>query len=240
MNKLNSVLCLLSIIFINQLGYSQTTENAVSKDFEGWVSAEFDYKINKKWNLVLEEQIRFKNNASEIDRYFTQLEGAYEFAKKWTVGLGFRYIRINDNEGATQGYEDYTRIQLDLSNSFKIKKLKRFSFKNRLRYQRRNQLGVGDAPDIYPSSDFRLKSTIGYNIKNWKLDPKISGELFYHTETGAFNGFTKYRLAIGTDYKIKKRHRIALQYMIERETKVWDADLFNIVRLRYTYQFKKK
>ena len=57
-------------------------------------------------------------------------------------------------------------------------------------------------------------------------------------ETGSFNGFTKYRLALGTDYKIKKGHTIALLYMTERETQIWNADIFNIVRLRYTYQFK--
>lgn len=228
------LLCCL-LIGLNTVSFGQSA--AKLWDFETWSSGQVKYSPHKKWNLTLEQQFRLKGNSTQFDRMLTEVETQFKPSKNFSFALGLRYIGMNDNIGANQGYENHFRFHLDATHRFKHK---RFSFKNRLRYQNRNELGVDRFSGDYVSQDLRWKCTMEYNFKNWKLDPKCGFETFYHAETGELNGFTKNRLFIGTEYKLDKRQKLSFLYMRERETKLWNARYTRVVALRYTYSFKRK
>lgn len=210
------------------MGFSQTED---TKDLESWNSVNLEYKLNKKWSFDFEAQLRLKEDISEIDEYFGEFNTTYSLSKNFKLGTGFRYIRENDNVGNVQGYENHFRYHLDALYKHKIND---FSIKYRLRYQNKNELGVDD----YNNQHVRFKTAIEYKFKNWKLDPKFSAEIFNHFEKGEKNGFDKYRLTLGTDYKIKKAGTIGIFYRIEKELNVAIPETTNIIGLKYSYTIK--
>ncbi len=107
----------------------------------------------------------------------------------------------------------------------------------RLRYQNKNELGISSLAGDYPSQKIRLKSSLKYNIRNWKFDPKLSAEIFHHFQTGEENKFNKYRITIGTDFKIWRLGELGIYYRLERELNVFNPLTANILRIKYVYQF---
>jgi hypothetical protein len=222
-------------LFISFPIFSQNSALDDNVDFETWSSIEIQYKPTKKLSLALEEQLRLKENSSVTDQYFTQLQVEYEAFKNFEFGCAFRYIKKNDTRGNIQGYEDHFRFHLDGSYNHKINQ---FSFKYRFRYQNKNELGISSSEGDYPNQHLRFKTSVDYKIKNWKLDPKFSAEIFNHFEKGETDGFDKYRLTIGTDYKLKKIGKLSLYYRLERELNIDNPKTINIIKLKYTYTFK--
>ena len=228
------VIIIMCFMQITQ-SFSQTDDTS---DWAAWNTIGLNYKLNKKWSFSLEEQLRLKEDISEIDEYFTQLSAEYKIVKNFRLGGGLRYIRENDNQGNIQGYENYFRFNLDATYKHK---LNRFSLGYRLRYQNKNELGVSSDEGDYANQNIRLKTSIKYNVKNWSLDPKFSAEIFNRfQEDNDNNGFNKYRLTIGTDYDIKNFGEIGLFYRFEKDLNVDIPETTNIIGLKYTYTFKNK
>jgi len=231
MNTTRKLILTFLTIFIVNTVFSQTNTN----DFSTWFSAELNYKLDKKWTFSVQEQLRLKENASTTDSYFTQLGAAYKLTKGLVVGVGYRYIKLNDNQGATQGYNDFGRLQFDLSYGHKLND---FSLRYRVRYQTKNQLGIPDNAN----NQTRFKTSIGYNIKGWKLDPKFSAEIFNRmgaTNTSK-NGFKKYRLTLGTSYSMKNAGKFGVFYRIEKDINATIPATNNILGLKYSYTIKNK
>jgi len=222
----------LSLVLVTSISYSQT-EN--TNDFEGWTTIGLEYKLNKNWSFELEEQLRLKENISEIDEYFTEIGVEYSISKKIKIGGGLRYIKENDNKGKIQGYEDHFRFQVDVSYKHKINA---FSLKYRIRYQNKNELGIGNTEGDYANQHIRFKTSMGYNIENWNLKPKFSAEIYNHFEKGEKNGYDKYRLTLGTEYKLKKLGKFTLFYRKEKELNERIPKTKNIIGLKYVYTFE--
>ncbi|SDW19802.1 Protein of unknown function [Lutibacter oricola] len=229
-NKHSYIIAIIVFIASITTGYSQTED---TNDLENWNSVNIKYKLNKKWSFDAEAQLRLKEDISEISEYLGELNAQYSISKSFKLGAGVRYIKKNDNTGNIQGYEDYFRFHVDASYKHKIND---FSIKHRLRYQNKNEIDVDDND----SQHFRFKTSVGYNFKNWKLDPKISGEIFYHSEKGEENGYNKYRLTLGTEYKFKNAGTVGLFYRIEKELNETIPETTNIIGLKYSYTIKNK
>lgn len=230
MNSKIKFIALISTLFFSISSYAQDEDLT---DWESWNSVGLKYKLNKKWSFELEEHLRLKENISEISRYFTQLGAQYKINKHFKVGAAARYISKNDNTGAVQGYDNYFRYHLEALYDHKIND---FKLEYRLRYQNKNELGEDD----YANQHLRLKAAVTYNIRNWKLDPEISAEIFDHFEKGEENGFDKYRITIGSAYNMKKFGKIKFYYRYKRQLNEEFPETKNIIGLKYTYTIKNK
>ena len=218
MKKTNLILCLL--LTVTSISFAQ------NEDTELWTSVELNYKASKKWSFELREMIRFKEDISAVDQYYTQGSATYEFIDNFALALGYRFIRKNDNQGAWQGYENIGRIQSDLIYKFKTG---RWSNGLRLRYQNRKNFTKTDQIQ----NAIRFKGGTSYNIRNWKLDPKLTYEYFIPD-----TGFNRYRITFGTDYKFSKTSRVYLYYSYERKLAGVDSDIINTIRLKYRFSLK--
>jgi len=200
-HKKRSLLHLTLLLFcITAIGQTNAT------DTELWTSVGLEYEASKAWSFEIEEALRLKDNIGAIDQYFTQVTASYKLFKGTRIGLGGRYSRSNDNSGAVQGYENRFRFNVDASYKYDVN---RFTLRHRLRYQNRNELGVSSADGDIARQRFRFKTSLGYNIRKWKLDPKISGEVFNSFATGQQSSFNRYRLVLETAYKFKNAGRNA-------------------------------
>lgn len=228
-NKVSALLiiCLLVTVF----SFSQED----TEDLESWTSINLKYKLNKKWTFNLEGQLRLKEDISEVDEYFSEFGASYTLFKGFKLGTGLRYIRENDNVGNIQGYENHFRYNIDASYKHKINEL---SIKYRLRYQNKNELGLSTSEGDYAKQNLRFKTSFEYNFSNWKLDPEISAEIFNRFGNEVDNEFSKYRLTLGTEYKLKKMGTIGVFFRLEKELNEELPKTTNIIGLKYIYTFK--
>ena len=231
-NKQFLYFCAALFFCISSVSFAQT-----NTDFETWSSINLEIKLHKKLNLELEEQLRLKENSSETDQYFTQIGFSYQLPKNFEIGGGLRYAKKNDNTGKKQGYESFFRYHIDLAYKHKQK---RFDFKHRLRFQNKNEIGVSEAEGDFANKNLRLKSSVSYNVRNWKLDPKFSAEIFNRSHEGKESGFHKYRLTLGSQYKFQNLGQIDLFFRLEQSLNAVLAKSTKIIGFRYTYAFDKK
>lgn len=231
MNKLHKMvfISLLVLLMATYAGFAQG-----NRDFESWSSLTLEYKPDKKWTFGLEGELRLKNDASDVDQYFTQFSIDYKLFPGFELGGGLRYIRNNDLQGKIQGYEKHFRFHLDLSYRHRTGA---FSFRHRLRYQNRNELGVSASAGDIANKHIRFKTTLTYKIKNWKLDPVFSAEIFRHVAEEGESAFDKYRLTIGTAYRTRKLGKIGLFYRMEHTLNAILPITTNILMVKYTYSF---
>ncbi len=205
-------------------------------DFQAWFKTGVRYKIDSKWQMGFETQLRLKENAATVDEYFGQLEIERELLKNFDMTLGLRYVRNNDTKGKIQGFENHFRWNLDFSYKYKSG---RFNFKHRLRYQNKNELQKSTEEGDFAVQNIRFKSSVGYNFKKWKLDPKFDLELFNRFQKEEEGGLNKLRLTLRTSYKLKKgAGEIDFFYRFEKELNEDFPDKDHILGLGYTYTIK--
>lgn len=231
--NITNVLLVLIVFF----GFGKlNAQSNTSSDMLLWSSVGFDYKINKKIKLNLEQNLRLKNNITTRDEYFTEFAVDYELFKDFEVTAGFRYITENDDQGNIQGDEHHFRYQVDISYKYDYK---RFTFSHRLRYQNKNELGISEAEGDIPSETLRFKTGIDYNIRKWKLDPKFDAEIFSRKQDNQLllsdMKATKYRFTLGTSYKIKKFGEFDFYYRIENDVNAHFDNRVEIIGVGYTY-----
>ena len=205
------------------------------QDLEAWTSTQLKFKVNKKLDFAFEEQLRLKDNARNIDQYFSEITANFNLSKKFNLGLGSRYIKENDNIGKKQGYETHFRWNADLGFKHEIKNL---DLKYRLSYQSRNELSITTAEGDSARNALRLKISSGYNIKNWKFDPKLSVEFFNVLNNN--EGLNRVRYTVGTDYNFKNAGELGAYYRMEKELTGVFRKTTNIIGIQYVYTIKSK
>jgi len=223
------VLTILVTLFLLHSSFAQKDNGLAS-----WNTIGLQYKLNKKITFDLEQHLRHKEDFTFVDKYFTQFQTSYKFAKNFELIGGLRFIRENDTEGRLQGYENHFRFQVDLKYKYKIKN---FDIGYRFRYQNKNYLDENDLA----RQNFRFKTNLTYKIKNWPLDPNFSTEIFNrHKKVEDTNSFSKYRLTFGTTFKLREIGNFKCYYRIEKELNVDTPETFKIIGLKYTYIIKNK
>lgn len=218
---------------------AQETDN---KDFALWNSIGVKYSPIKRLKLGVEQHLRIKEDASTTDEYFTEVQAEFEIIKNLEVGGAMRFIKENDNVGKKQGYEKHFRYQLDLS--YKLDLIKRFDIGFRLRYQNKKELDLENGVEDIPTETLRFKTSFGYNIKKWPLDPTFAVELFSRKRDGySYIGgakLSRYRLTLGTSYNLKKFGKFGIYYRFQENTRIDNDFQTKILGLKYSYTIKGK
>jgi len=217
------LLCSLPLVFLTlNASILNAQDSTVVRDFEVWSGLTFEKSfLENKLDIGLTQEFRFNDNSSQLNVFFTELESKYTFKNNIVLGGAYRFIR-NDNK---DGYVSQHRINLDLGYKYELDRL---TFGARARYQSR----ISSDEDEYSVTKYRFRLKAEYNIKNWKLDPYVSAEVFHRSEDYLINyipeiteavlrssGFEKMRYTVGTSYKISDHFKLGAFYRIEKEFK---------------------
>lgn len=208
--------------------------SVVTSDFESWISAGVRLKINKKWAVKVEEELRLMKNSTQIDQYFTSLTGKYKPFKFLEFGLGFRFSQQQEESNI---YTPKYRIHLETAYKHKIK---RFSFKYRLRYQFTNEIGTTQEEGDYLKHRLRLQAGVQYNIKKIPLEPQFTVELFNQMEKYTLAKFDRLRFVASLAYDFKTFGKLELFYSLEQELFTSYPKTIGIVGLGYVYTINLK
>jgi len=228
---INYVLIIAMFTSLPLLSNAQDGTYHTIRDFETWSSINLRYKPTDNLKLSLSQQLRLKDNSSTMDVYFTQLGLDYKLANFLNIGFASRLITENDDQGKIQGYESHLRWQADLEFNHSVS---RFAMKYRIRYQNKDELQK-TTDEI--KKTIRLKVASTYNIKNWKLDPTLSAELFNGITNN--DGIYKVRYTLSSDYKLKKGS-VGAFLRTEKELFGNYPKRTNILGIKYNFTIKKK
>ncbi len=236
MIKLLKYACIaFATFFLVPESMAQTGTYYTVRDLEMWSSVGLKYKFDKKLSLSFEQQLRLRDDVSNVDIYFSELGLNYKFNKQLSFGLAGRFIRDNDDVGKIQGYENHFRWNADLGYQHKVSY---FDFSYRFRYQSKNELGISELEGDLLTNVVRFKYGVDYNFKKWKFDPEFSTEIFREIQPDS--EFDKIRFTLGTTYKTKNIGDFGAFYRMEKELTGLYPKTTNIVGLKYRYTLKRK
>ena len=182
-------------------------------DFQIWNTDYEEFKINKKSKIVLEQEFRWGDNATEFFYQHYDVGYFYDLAKWLNVGGGYRQIFELYKQKFQSINEPY--LTMTLSGD-----LKGFKLDNRSRME---------FNDYEHKTDFwRYRNKTGLRLP-WKftkfeIQPYVSDEIFV-VFGGLPTKFNQNRLSAGLTFKIVKNVNADIYYMLQsvRGTSIWTS-----------------
>jgi hypothetical protein len=202
-------------------------------DFATWWDFGVDFKIHKQFEIGLNEEIRLVNNSSKIDQIFTDVELKYSPLEFMDIATGFRFLQ----EKKKNDYDITFRFTTDVV--FKHS-LNRFDLSHRLRYTNKNEFGISTAEGDELRHQLRFRTGVGYNIKNFKVDPKLDVEFFMHLNKGVEDRANRVRIRLSSEYAFKKAGELGFFVAYERYFHTDELENVSILGLEYTLEVKRK
>jgi hypothetical protein len=223
----------VSLFLIIFLFICSPAMQAQQKDFQFWPSAGIGLELNKNLKVMLEEEVRLKENCTQMGKQINDLGVGFKFNRYFRVALFYRI------EANCKTYDDY-RWKEGLYADLALKQTTgRFTLGYRLRLQSsRIELNKNE-DNLFSSFVNRHKFTVAYNIQNMPLTPFIEEELFLSSVNHQMEMINN-RIWFGITYAPGKIHEFSLKYGIDQEMHVPDPLTSFIIAFNYTLNLKLK
>ena len=191
--------------------------SAQSDDFGLWTSLEIQKKIDKKWSVGLEAEMRTRDDVKTVDRWSGGLDVSYKILKGLKVSAGYTFLWDN-NERISYYEEGDKKVINGAVNAGDPKKRAQywgprhrfsvsltgeksfgpwgFSLRERWQYTYR-----GKGKNV-----LRSRLQVEYKKKGQKVVPFASAE-FYNAWS-----LEKTRYSVGAEWRITKQHSLDLCY----------------------------
>lgn len=228
-------------LFAGLLAIPVTTEAQASNDFGIWSSVGISKSLSKKITLEGELENRTMDNSSQVSRWGLQLGGSYKVVKFLSLGAAYQFQYYNDTK-----YSDFQPRNRFIVYGQGKYKWKFLSFSLRERFQlttkdesdRIKASGKINTYKINPSSVWRNRLKVEYDIHKSRFSPFVSFESFYQLNNPDGNDFEGLRYTIGTSYKINKRNFLDISGIYDKEINTDEPTNRSVISLGYTYNFK--
>ena len=172
-------------------------------DFQVWNTEVEEFKINKSSKIVLEEELRFADDASEL--YYQHYDGgyAYDFNKHFTLSMNYRQVyekKASHGKFKVENRPHINAIAKDELSGFNLED------RNRLEYRHFD----------YQEDSWRYRNKFTVKLP-WKftslqIRPYLSDEMFLNLNGINFN---RNRFYCGFEFNITKNVKGELFYMLQ-------------------------
>ncbi|MDR0811966.1 MAG: DUF2490 domain-containing protein [Paludibacter sp.] len=236
---MKKILLLTVISFFVLAAYSQQ-ETGV------WASLSLDKKINKKWNIGVETDIR---TIGGNDLYFVRLIDRWSFSVNANyslfkpVKLGVTYMIMNKLDTKYANYQWRNRILLTASGKQKWGDFS-FSLRERLQITTKNDSkrikddGSTDTYAVNPDLTWRNRFQIVYDIPKSRFTPAASFETFYSLNDPSGNKFDELRYILSLTYKIDKHNFVELYGVYNYDPYILMENMFNAYVIGVGYKIE--
>ena len=223
---LHIIITIIITFFTNELN-----AQVIYPDAGSWNTFNVDYKLNKKLTAVFTEELRFKENFTRLNLFYTNLGLEYKLSNMLKVAIIYRFVEKYRDDNS---FSFRHRIMFDLTLKKKFDKIG-FSYRQRVQAEKRDiySSDIGYLPEWYSRNKFTLK----YDTDK-RYTPYAAVELQYQfhnpREWESDNTLHRSRYSIGVDYKINKKSTFGLYYLIQREFNVVNPQYLYIVGMEYS------
>ncbi len=189
------------------------------KDLTPWK----DPKIFKDWRLYVNPEIRFDENLSRLNNFFSDLGTEKKWSKFLSTSVEYRIGGRREEDW----YNLRRRWSYGLQLSLPVKDFK-------ISATTRCQVAKSASSDIDLTSTWRQKLAVEYS--NWdNLSIQLSHELFFEPITLEN---TNWRSQFIVKYKLDKSNALSFGYLVQRD--LTDANMDFVILTGYKWEFNKK
>jgi hypothetical protein len=199
-------------------------------DFGIWYGVNAELPFAKKFDFDVSAVLRTFNNASKIEQAYLEGGVSYKFNKYLSLAGSYRMIDILEKDSK---YHLRHRLFTDIKVSLPVGDI---SFSVRYRFQVQARSYIENESDRIPDYHSRLKLKVIYKIPKFPVNPYLGGESFTPMFDDSGRLIDKYRLSLGFEYKIAKKHYVEGEYIFQRDYLPHLADM-NIVSISYNIKF---
>jgi len=217
---------ILVFIFVSAFQIS-----AQDKDFQNWNEFTLEKKVSKKLSILLGEEFRFVNNATQFDKLNSSVGGDYSFNKYIGIGVFYRYTFSRDIE---DGNSQKHRIYTDLKLSYKFH---RITASYRGRYQNQTTTAFHDQEGISNEQYLRNRIKIKYNVPKIPATPYVEAEYYYCLNNPYGRFIDRSRYTFGADYSLSKDFSVGLYYRVQIRRESFNKPLNSYI-LGTTFDYK--
>jgi len=201
------------------------------QDMELWTSVELEKKVSKKVRISLEEELRFNDNISRFNKFYSNLGLSYRINKFVRVGCNYRFEQKKQPENY---YSTRHRLSAELILRYKVN---RFRISCRNRYQQK-YADINSSDDgLIPRSYTRSRIQVEYNIRKNPLTPYISYEFYYKVNNVEDNEIDTNRYTAGLEYPLNKRNDLDIFFRIAEQVNVNKPVTSSIIGVSYSFSF---
>jgi len=187
-------------------------------DDQIWVAAVVSHEFSPVFAVEIEQQLRYKDQYSTLDKSISQLTLSIDATKKFNLALGYRYTNSPD--------EINRRVQLAGSTSIKIN---RWRFNYRQQYQAEFESGI--------DAKYEVRNKFGVRYPLWaRIVPYVEYEWFHSIDDPAFE-YRKYRATTGFRINLRGQQVLKLFLRLQQQVNRKTPDRQNILGLKYEYDF---
>lgn len=199
------------------------------QDARLWTGFSVRYQPAKKWKITLEEEARFFNNISRLDKLNTELTIDYQINKLIDAGFFYRLISKKNPGGGfefSHRFAAFLGIQQNFGGwtcSFKTSFQKTYP-------------GFRRTEEWYlPENYVRPMAEVSRELKNKKTEPYTNIEFWYRVSGGDQAFIDQYRYTAGIKHKLSKRNRVDLFYRFQKKIQVRNPLAAHIIGIGYRF-----
>ncbi|MEY2830226.1 MAG: hypothetical protein RIQ33_2084 [Bacteroidota bacterium] len=235
MNKI-IFLALFSLLFFNKKIIAQKSY----ADLGSWNSFSVEGKINKKFSILFNEDMRIRENISQLNLFYTEIGLQYKPVSFIKTSIAYRWIDKYVYEDESFSFRN--RLMWDFTIKKNINKKISLSYRHRLQAEKKDMFTSekGYLTEWYS----RNKVAAKYQLTK-KLNANLSVEFRYqiHDQRNLESEKTwhRNRYQTGVDYAINNKNEIGIYYLIQREYNVSVPENFYVIGFQYslTLDFSK-
>ncbi len=99
---------IVAFLIINSSIFSAKAQDTkVTGDLEQWTSIEISKNLGKRWNISLDQQLRFIQDITRFDVYFADLGVDFKINKHFSIGANYRLYQNKNNDGHSNKHIRY-------------------------------------------------------------------------------------------------------------------------------------
>jgi hypothetical protein len=217
----------LSIIVLLAILSKPVVVTAQIDDVGLWIGASAEKKMTRKLSFMLGEQLRLKNNMTEVNQFLTDAGIEYNLSKKLRGGLHYRFISSNQDNN----YSSRHRIYINLAYKEKFDWLT-LTLRERLQNQY-NDINSSETGKV-PVWTLRTKLTAKFDI-NKNYTPYVACEFYYLIDNAKEIDqlFSRSRYEAGLSYDFNRMHSLN-PYVLYQHDMLID---YNELIYGITYEF---
>ena len=199
MKKINCFCLTLGLVAIFCLQACLVNCLWAQDDWQYWSAYNFRHKINDRWGLVLNPQVRIFDDATDFSYYESRFGIVYGFNKHFDLGVNYLFSNTKNTLGK---WTDENNLELEATPKWSLAGFK-FSDRNRFEYRIVNGK---------PKNRYRNNLKISRSVKMGKNEwiPFIGNELFYDFKASEYN---QNRFSVGIGKNLSKNLALEIYLM---------------------------
>lgn len=180
--------------------WAQSIETETQEsDWQARTGFSIDKKVTKGLHITWSEELCLKNTLSNIDRIYSVIAVSYDIFSWLKAGVDYTLIAVKQNKG----WEYRNRSNIDLTASYKVGSLWKFSLRERFRMTSANKIS-DPRIEVNPTWIMRSRLMAEYMMSKLPLKPYAYFELSNTLNTPDIidKYIDKIRASIGVEYTL--------------------------------------